>query len=426
MNNIKYHYIDKIFKLYDDNGNEVIPFNLFVNSLKNRNYSNNTIYAYCTHIHQWLNYMHLAYELAPPENSLELADLIIGYTDFLLYGKEANGIPGKIAFLLDKNITTKPSSLKVINAAITYFIDFGETHHELLAGTRIGKLYPTVKKALSVFEKKNIQQNSIIGGNVKFNNTPKHKTPLISDGEHHSPCNPPKNIPIEKVIEIIDTAKTYRDKTLYSYLIGTGGRTSEALQTTLNDIDMENMMVYIRNPKECDDNRMKHLTQDEIEKLSFKGRKTETTFMIEPFKSLFFENLRLYISNERDNDSKYPFLFQDMKSGKPLFLSDRSSRCKTFKKNLESLGLFGKSLHSLRHTYADYVLNLLPRADGTFGTDILQTNAFMGHKSLKSTEIYGSKDTEFSENIINEGNKIISESNISIDTILQRCGRKQS
>lgn len=204
MNNIKYHYIKSLRKLYDDNGNEVIAFNLFVKSLENRNYKKNTIDAYCTHIHQWLNYMHLAYELAPPENSLELADLIAGYTNYLLYGKEADGIPGKIADLLDKNRKTHPSSLKVINSSITYFIDFGETHHELLAGTRIGKLYPTVTKALSVFEKKNIQQNSVIGGNVKFNNTTNRKTPLISDGEDHSPSNPPKKIPVEKVIEIID------------------------------------------------------------------------------------------------------------------------------------------------------------------------------------------------------------------------------
>lgn len=424
MKNIKYHYIKSLRTLYDDNGNEVIPFNLFVKNLENRHYKKNTIDSYCTHIPQWLNYMHLAYELAPPENSLELADLIIGYTDFLLYGKEADGIPGKIAILLDKNRKTNPSSLKVINAAITYFIDFGETHHELLAGTRIGKLYPTVTKALSVFEKKNIQQNSVIGGNVKFNNTTKRKIPLISDGEDHLNCNPPKYIPIEKVVEIVSSAKTYRDKALYYNLIATGDRTSEALQTTLNDIDMENMVVYIRNPRECNDNRMKHLTQDEIDKLSFKGRKTDTTFMIEPFKSLFFENLRLYISNERDNDSKYPFLFQNMKSGKPLFLSDRSSRSKTFKKRLELVGLFGKSLHSLRHTYGDYVLNLLPRADGSYGTDILQTNAFMGHKSIKSTEIYGTKDTEASNSIIDIANKIISQTGLNIETILQLCGRK--
>jgi integrase/recombinase XerD len=202
-------------------------------------------------------------------------------------------------------------------------------------------------------------------------------------------------VPFDKVGPLIDSAKSYRDKAMYSLLAASGSRQHEAYQLRLRDIDFENRTVLLVDPETRDNS---DLSEEEFEALDWKGRATEKTFLIEPFKTMFFENLMLYVKNERIAHGLHDFAFQK-EGGRPYFLTTRSTRSEAFNSCKKKVGLGDAqliSIHSLRHTYGSYALNYLPTESG-FGLPITTVKLLMGHELLASTEIYAKKDEDLVE-----------------------------
>lgn len=404
----------------DKYGNLYRPYQLFVRHMLERGYATNSINAYADHVYRFLNYITRAVELTPsPIDKPALRLIIFSYTSYLLHGEDApNEIVRQIAIEQGKTLKTSLNSLTPIDHAISYFIRFGELEHFDETGEGdIGPLFSAAKNLVSSSENKKIKKNSMIAGVIKGGLTAKER---VSYGiltrkkpKKKNKVFTTQSIELSHISNLIESATNLRDKTLYSILAASGARSHEALQLRLTDVDVVNKEVYLRAPDEIDRNTL-GLTYEEEGQLAWKGRNTETTFLIEPFKSKFFNYLWQYMKQERVSTCGHPFIFQNYKTLRPFFCSDRSSRIKQFKAAARKSGLTDTtciSPHSLRHAYGTYSLNYLPIPNGEFGLPIQYVRILMGHESLSSTEVYAKEDENVLKEQIQYANELLFEAN---------------
>jgi len=206
--------------------------------------------------------------------------------------------------------------------------------------------------------------------------------------------------PFDRIEEFIMALPSHRDKAFYALLAASGCRTHEGLQVLFDDIDIDKREVLLINPSlrpNC--SSYLYLNPLERQELSWKGRLTARTLLIEPFASIFFDELANYLKNEYVPHGLHKFVFQfkyKLLQGRPYFLSDSETRSELFHKTKNSCGL-GNNLHgphSLRHAYGSYLLNYFPRINGSYGLAIGVVQQMMGHAELKSTEKYARYDQD--------------------------------
>jgi integrase/recombinase XerD len=147
-----------------------------------------------------------------------------------------------------------------------------------------------------------------------------------------------------------------RDRALIELLYGTGLRASEALRLGIDDVDLSEGMLFVRQGK---------------------GGKDRVV----PFGERVRQAIRVYLREERPTCPG------------PLFLSIR--RRALTREGLEALvaraaGHAGipraVSPHRLRHSYATHLLR--------YGAPLVAIQALLGHASLVSTEVYLSLETK--------------------------------
>jgi integrase/recombinase XerD len=395
------------------------PFQLFIQHMLDRGYASNSVNAYADHVYRFLNYVARAIEITPPPiDKPKLRLIILSYTSYLLHGEDApDPVVQQIANEQGKKNKTSLNSLAPIDHAISYFIRFGELEQLEECQDNITPLFSAAKNLISSFETKEIKKNSMLAGVIKGGLTHKER---LSYGVLVRKKSKKKNrvyitqsIDFSSVNGLFESASNLRDKTLYAFLAASGARSHEALQLRLTDVNVAEKEVYLRSPEELDRNIL-GLSPEEEELLAWKGRNTETTFLIEPFKSKFFYYLRQYLKQDRVSTCGHPFIFQNYKTIRPFFCSDRSSRIKQFKAAAKKSGIMDTtciSPHSLRHTYGTYALNYLPLPHGEFGLPIQYVRILMGHESLSSTEVYAKEDEDILKEQIQYANELLFDAN---------------
>ncbi|WP_449288412.1 tyrosine-type recombinase/integrase [Marinobacter salarius] len=203
-----------------------------------------------------------------------------------------------------------------------------------------------------------------------------------------------KSFPINKVLELIRQATSFRDVCLFSLLAGTGIRTHEAMQLRMSDILVEEETIKIL-PYGQRIQVYSDVDEDDLPKLSFKGRTTQDVEFIKVFKDIFFDNLFSYLE-ERDRampDHEFFFVvLSDNGKGRAWFLGDATSHNRTFKSTQRRMR-FDQiySLHSLRHFYGTWMRNYEPNRGG-FGLPLDTVKRAMGHKNSGTTESYSIPD----------------------------------
>lgn len=400
-----------------DKDGELFPhFKTFVDHTIARKFSYNTVKVYAEHVFRFLNYFYRASELTTsPLNKHQLRLIIHSYSSYLLHGIDSdNEIAQKIAKENNRQNKTKISSLGPIDNAISYFIRLGELEHSEDAEQDIPPLFKTIKVTRSKAEKANILENSVLAGVLRGGLTSSERISYgissfaVRGRRSKQPRSYTKrSIELAKIGKVIDSASNLRDKTLYALLAASGCRTHEALQVRIEDIDINAKEVFLKSPFEVDRNLL-GLTPAEEKLLCWKGRSTPTTFLIEPFKSMFFKYLKQYVKEERISTCGHTFVFQNYTNFRPHFCSDRSSRIKQFKATLKRAGIEDTSdlgPHSLRHSYGFYALNYLPVSDKVFGLPLAYVQTLMGHASISSTKIYAIHDEEITKEIVNQANQ---------------------
>lgn len=299
------------------------------------------------------------------------------------------------------------NSFAPILASVNYFFrlsqDLADEANEIAKGLdpSITNKYDLVigaingDKTISAFEKKRLQQNSMLGGVLRICGPLQRPLRLRSPSERNGQVDDQRqNFPLSGMAAVLEAATCWRDKALWALLMATGIRKSEALNLRLEHIDPTLQTVRVEDPNLLRFGREQTAQED----LKFKGRKTSKTIFFEPLKSVFFRYFEKYLKEEFICTDEHDFVFQIVEKrrrGAPLHTASDTAINKSFKKAVLRAGISGPpnqpgkvwTLHSLRHAYGVYMLNYVP-VQGGFGLRPTEVQMAMGHRSLDSTMQY--------------------------------------
>lgn len=161
-----------------------------------------------------------------------------------------------------------------------------------------------------------------------------------------------KRLPVvlsrEEIARIIEVTRNYKHRAMIALAYGAGLRVSEVIDLKVADVDLIELVVYIREGK---------------------GKKDRI--------SVFPKSQRLEIKELMGGKSGNDYLFSSERGGK---LSIRTAQL-VFKKSLRLAKIDKKaSFHSLRHSFATHLLEN--------GVDIRYIQELLGHANIRTTQVY--------------------------------------
>lgn len=206
--------------------------------------------------------------------------------------------------------------------------------------------------------------------------------------------------PIDKCMELIESAPSSRDKVLWSLLAASGARVSEVMTMQNEDIDLKNNRIMIIDPDTRRNTLIKYMSANEINALPHKGRAHPETFLIEPFASMFWIALDEYKADLRAQclmaPVRHDFLIRNLVDGKPMHNSYQALY-ERFQKAAMTLTGRSYGFHSLRHMYGYYLVNYCPNPNPhsprKYGLELSMVQQLMGHALLKTTKRYARQDS---------------------------------
>lgn len=178
-----------------------------------------------------------------------------------------------------------------------------------------------------------------------------------------SPTRKPSKIPVvlakEEVKKLFEVTTNLKHKAILVTIYSTGLRSGELVHLKVSDIDGKRNIITIYNAK---------------------GKKDRIVMLPNKLKLLLQEYYKKYQPKE--------YLFEGQKGGQYT----QSSLVKLFKKSLTKAKINKPAtLHTLRHSFATHLLEQ--------GTDIRVIQKLLGHKSIKTTQIYTKVSTAFIQNV---------------------------
>lgn len=162
----------------------------------------------------------------------------------------------------------------------------------------------------------------------------------------------PKSLPTvlsrSEVNRILELTKNAKHKLLLSLAYGAGLRVSEVVSLKVQDLDFEELTVYIKQAK---------------------GQKDRISVMPESL----IDSLKNMVAGKTGND----FVFASERGGK---LTTRTAQ-KVFENSLADSGVKkDATFHSLRHSFATHLLEN--------GTDVRYVQKLLGHQNIRTTQRY--------------------------------------
>jgi len=418
------------WRLLGPDGMPEESFGVFADSLI-RKHPLNTRRSYCRHLAEFFDYLHEASMALQADDSrvkltrLMLREIVEAFDEYLVLGDSSGN---RVAQLVN---ATKPSPMHasatsaLMHAPLRKFLALSEQLRKEMAEMAREGLRPsgTVDEApllpgmgaletVSGHQRTAMSATSMISGVISGGPRLLRRS-ILPTVSPQVPYAEDRAFPFDAVANFIDELPAYRDKALYAMLAASGARMSEGLQLLFDDVDVNEGSVALRSPRL----RAAHpsylaLSPTERERLAWKGRTTERTLLIEPFASLFFANLELYLRHEYIPHGLHRFVFQystPRRSGTPYLLSAPSSRLEIFRRAVSSAGIDAdvSGPHSLRHAYGTYLLNYFPRLNGDYGLPVSLVQQLMGHANIKSTLRYARHDQDLMKLELQHANAMV-------------------
>ena len=174
----------------------------------------------------------------------------------------------------------------------------------------------------------------------------------------------PKRLPVflsrEEILKVLSVLKNPKHKLMISLAYAAGMRVSEVRNLKVCDLDLEQLLVHIREAK---------------------GNKDRISVVSEKLR----DALKKYLEFKQSGD----LVFESERGGK---LSTRSLQ-KVFSRALLMAGIRKQAtFHSLRHSFATHLLGN--------GTDITYIQKLLGHNSLKTTMVYAKVSESAIRNVL--------------------------
>jgi len=161
-----------------------------------------------------------------------------------------------------------------------------------------------------------------------------------------------KKLPVvlsrKEIVRLLEEVKNKKHRLMISVVYGSGLRVSEIINLKINDLDLEELVIHIKQGK---------------------GNKDRITVVPDKLKG----NLLHLVSNEKSSD----FVFESARGGR---LSARTAQ-KVFSNALKKAGIKKQAtFHSLRHSFATHLLEN--------GVDVRYVQELLGHRNIQTTQIY--------------------------------------
>jgi len=152
----------------------------------------------------------------------------------------------------------------------------------------------------------------------------------------------------QEIQDLLKTIKNNKHSLLLSLSYGAGLRVSEAINLKVNDLDLDELTIHIKEAK---------------------GKKDRLTLIPEKL----VESLRNLIADKASHD----YLFISERGGK---LTERTAQM-VFEKALKNSSIKkDATFHSLRHSFATHLLEN--------GVDVRYVQELLGHQNIRTTQIY--------------------------------------
>lgn len=414
----------KSWKLLDNSGSPINSFDIFSQALIKKQYSYNTRLSYSRSVALFIDYLEETHTLFPKTviTVSFLVDIIEAFPEWLLYG---NNSGNDTAIKINKSYSSPQQDHNTVSlqlSAVRLFLNISDKVRE--AQESIGynvddKLFKSLnnKEIISNSPKAMLKKNNMLAG-VISKGPQLIKCCVLPIKKSQTYFLSERAFPFDKIIPFIESFPSYRDKALYMFCAASGCRIHEALQVLIEDISIKDRSIKLIDPfSRITQDTYASLTPDQRDKLSWKGRQTDRTVLIQPFGDMFFEYLEQYLKKEYVPHNKHSFLFQKLKGcgrGNPYFLSSPSTRHEIFHNAMSKIGLdksLNQGVHSLRHMYGTYLLNYFPKSDGNFGLPLAVVQKIMGHSNINSTQKYARHDKELFAVELEYANNLIYSNN---------------
>lgn len=406
-------------------------FTAFADSLL-RKHGFNTRVSYCRHLAAFYDYLFEAEVVLRvkkpgkhPLSRANLKNILEAYDEYLVHGEDSGNEIAKLISQSKPSPRYPANTSALMHAPLRKFLSLSEhIRQELEELSTLGMapvqcvdtepLFPNLhsKVPVSASQHRGMTANSMIAGVIsggpkllKSTTLPAMSTQVSYDEN--------RAFPFDRIEGFIKAQKSFRDKAFYAFLAASGCRNHECLQLLFDDIDIGAGTVVLIDPA-LRANHPSYLSLSPVERdlMAWKGRATECTLLIEPFASMFFENLEHYITKEYIPHGLHRFVFQYLskgQEGRPYFLSAHASRQEAFKRAATAVGLEGmvSGPHSLRHAYGTYLLNYFPGLNGNYGLPIAFVQQLMGHAEEKSTLRYARYDKDLMQLELQHANAML-------------------
>lgn len=439
----------KRIRLIDGEGDFIQGFDRFTEHLVNRGYAYATRERYSISAAKFIDYLYELGILGKTTTILKINQAIDFYPIFLRDGENVNALENtQLLRAFAKEIGLRQgisaNSFDPTLAAVNLFLrvaqalaDESSVEAKKLDASIRGDDFELVIRAISgscsisAFEKKRLQQNSVLGSVMRLRGAIKRANRLKSPVRGQIQTDLHRlDFPLQEIPKLLEASTSFRDKALWSLLAASGIRLHEALNLRMHHIDPENGQVYVEDPNFVRFGRQ----MNGNEKIRFKGRATSRTFLFEPIKSEFFKYYELYLKREFVTTGKHDYFFQIIESTRrsaPLKDASDAALCKNFKKTVLRAGIPGPAsqperiwtIHSLRHMYGVYMLNYIPVPGGA-GLRISEVQQLMGHKNVSSTQHYARHDEILLKAKIEAADAMIFDNGIDINDFPQLIGRR--
>lgn len=330
------------YKLLDSQG-AVSAFTVYAGTLAKHPF--NTRKTYCHAVADFFDYFYEAgFHLANGDEGktgltkAELRTVIESWDDYLTDGEES----GKELIRLICTTLPSPKVLKstsaVKKAALTSFLllsdELREESANLISLQLIASpiqvdpepLFESFHKVvkIGIYERRAMMEKSMLAGVIAGGPRLKRKSQLRNKAIANM-FDMNRIFPFGLIDTFIKNLPSHRDKALYCLYAASGCRSHEGLQILWRDIDFtaQPRTVKLIDPfRRWNDPSYRALNAKERDRLAWKGRETDRAFLIEPYASMFFDNLENYMREEYYPHGQHQFVFQVLHGkhrGKPYF-----------------------------------------------------------------------------------------------------------
>lgn len=397
-------------------GARIAAFDAFMKSHRSAPF--NTRRSYAQHLARFIDYLYAAeahFRLRKKRLTRDdLEETLLAYKEYLTFGTQAgNELSRSIAGVLPPRKLVSASTCDTMHAPVRKFLVMSERVRNQLRELKSLGLTQVVpddkplsldvgKSPIPLSQQIALREHSMLAGVISGGPRllPTNPLPSGKRGAQQPSRNP---FPFQYVVPVLESMTTRRDEALNCLCAAAGCRQSEALQLLWSDINVREGTVRLVDPgRRINHPSYLHLTPEERDRLEWKGRTTDVTLLIEPFASRFFEALQKYVEEEYIPHGLHEFVFQHLRTtpGRPYFLSADSTRAEVFERAVRRAipdptiraGLPG--VHGLRGMYISYLVNYVPRADGTYGMNVAMVRPLVGHAKATSTERYVQYDKD--------------------------------